>query len=359
MDPLQDIGYCLISEPSSIFDAMITDILAARHYIYLETYKFGNDATGNRFRNALTQKSREGVKVKLLLDSWGVSLPISYFSEMIRHGAEVRYFQKLVLTFDFFTKNHRRNHRKLLIIDDRICYMGSANLTAYSVNWRELQIRMTESTLVQCFKKIFYQNFNIHKTYIFNKFNYRKAIHCNGFEIIQDMPSIYRQRIKKKFEHLIAHATKSIFIETPYFLPGFKLRKALMDAAQRGVNVYILMPQHSDVKIVDLLRNRYLGMYYRAGVKLLMYTPNNLHAKDMLIDDLLFCITTANFDYRSFRYQHELALLGQQPEIVSLLRNHLEQTLSHCVPFDYDFWKTRPIIQKIFERLLVPFRHLF
>ncbi|MDP2423892.1 MAG: phosphatidylserine/phosphatidylglycerophosphate/cardiolipin synthase family protein [Bacteroidales bacterium] len=351
-------NYQLFSAPPALYEAMLSDIAAAKDYICLETYKFGNDSAGNRFRKALTEKSREGVNIKILIDSWGGGVPISYFSEMIRHGAEVRYFQKIVLAFDFFTKNHRRTHRKLLIIDDKISYLGSANITGYSLDWRELQIRIT-GDMAHCFKKIFYQNFNLYQKYIFNKLNYRKAIHCLGFEIVQDMPSIYRQRIKKKFEELIKNAQKQILIETPYFIPGFKLRKALMDAAHRGVDVKVLMPQHSDVKIVDLLRNKYLGLIHRNKVKLLLYTPNNLHAKAMLVDDEIFCITSANFDYRSFRYQHEIALLGRQKEIIKMLKSHMEETLSQCIPFNYDFFTQRPIIQKIFEILLVPFRHLF
>ncbi len=358
MQPEPMPEYQLYSAPSELFEAMLNDIASAQNYIYLETYKFGNDKIGNKFRNALTAKSLEGVRVKILIDSWGAGVPISYFSEMIGYGAEVRYFQKIVLAFDFFTKNHRRNHRKLLIIDDRISYMGSANLTGYSLDWRELQIRIT-GNIALSFKKIFYQNYNLYNKYIFNKLNYRKAIHLNGFEIIVDMPSIYRQRIKKKFELLIKNAKKKIWIETPYFIPGYKLRKVLMDAARRGVDVKILMPQHSDVKVVDMLRNNYMGLFYRNRVNLMLYTPNNLHAKALLIDDEIFCITSANFDYRSFRYQHEIALLGQHQEILSRLKNHMLETLHGCIPFDYDFFKKRPLIEKVAEKLLVPFRHLF
>ena len=101
----------LYSEPPRFYEAMLHDIEQAEKYIYLEFYKFGNDEVGLRFRDALTQAAVRGVHVKLLLDSWGVSYTETFFSELTDHGGEVRFFRKILYTFDFFTKNHRRNHR--------------------------------------------------------------------------------------------------------------------------------------------------------------------------------------------------------------------------------------------------------
>jgi len=351
-------SYILYDRPPDLYQAMLKDIEHAKDYIYLETYKFGNDSIGNRFRNALTKKAKEGVKIKLLIDSWGAGVPLSYFSDMTRCGAEVRYYKKIVLAFDFFTKNHRRNHRKLLIIDDRITYIGSANIAGHSIKWRELQMRISGPISIH-FRRNFLTSFKSYNKYLFNKFNYRKSVYFGDFEIVQDIPSIYRQRIKKKFEHLISSATKEIIIETPYFIPGFKLRKLLMDAASRGVDVKVIMPLNSDVKIVDLLRNKYLGMMHRNKVNLLFYIPTNLHAKAALFDNDTFSIGSANFDYRSFRYMYEIAIFGKNPVVVSELRKHIDETLKACIPFDYKAWMNRPLIEKIISQLLVPFRHLF
>lgn len=351
-------SYLLFEEPPVLHAAMLKDIAEARNYIFVETYKFGNDEVGHRFRDALTVKAREGVKIKLLIDSWGSGVPLAFFSEIIEHGGEVRFFNKVVLTFDFFTKNHRRNHRKLLIIDDWITYMGSANIAGHSIKWRELQIRI-EGEITLHFKRTFLTSYKYYRKYLFNKLSYRKPIHYKDFEIVQDIPSIYRQRIKKRFEALIKNASNEIIIETPYFIPGFKLRKQLIDAAARGVDVKIVMPEHSDVRMVDLLRNKYLVQMYRNNVKVLFYTPTNLHAKAALFDNEIFGIGSANFDYRSFRYMYEIMLFGKNPEIVSALRNHMDQTLKNCIPFDYEAHKNRPAFERILSWLLVPFRHLF
>jgi len=99
-------------------------------------------------------------------------------------------------------------------------------------------------------------------------------------------------------------------------------------------------------------------MLSKNNVNMLFFMPNNLHAKLMVIDNKVFSITSANFDYRSFRYQYEIALIGKEPEVLNQLQEHLQGTLSNSEAFDYKMWADRPLIEKIFEALLIPFRHL-
>ena len=133
----------------------------------------------------------------------------------------------------------------------------------------------------------------------------------------------------------------------------------MMDASNRGVAVTVIMPKHSDVRMVDILRNKYLGMLHNAGVKLLFYMPYNLHAKLLMIDEAIFSISSANFDYRSFRYQYEVALIGSEPEILRQLQDHVSETMRNSQPFDHESYIRRPLIEKIFEWILLPFRHFF
>jgi cardiolipin synthase A/B len=337
---------------------MLSDIEQAEKYIFLETYKFGNDEIGHLFREALTLKAKQGIKVKLMVDSWGVSYTESFFSELIAHGGEVRFFRKIKFTFDFFTRNHRRNHRKLLIIDDKTCYIGSANITGYSMDWRESVLKLTGG-IAESFRKSFLESFRIYNKYIFNKFSFKKIIHVHEFEIVQDNPSIYRQQIKNKLERLISKAKQEVLIESPYFLPGFRLRKILTQVAGKGVKITIILPQHSDVRAVDLLRNKYMGYYFKNNIQIVFYTPNNLHAKVLLIDGETFGLGSPNFDYRSFRYQHEIMLFGKHKGIVSEVRNHINQTLENCLEFDHVAWMRRPKFEKMLGWMLLPFRHLF
>ncbi|MBK7214413.1 MAG: phosphatidylserine/phosphatidylglycerophosphate/cardiolipin synthase family protein [Bacteroidales bacterium] len=337
---------------------MLDDISSAEKYIYMETYKFANDETGWMFRDLLVLKAKQGVKVKLMVDSWGVSYTEAFFTELINNGGEVRFFRKIRFTFDFFTKNHRRNHRKVLVIDDHICYIGSANVTGYSLDWRESVLRMTGG-IAEVFKKSFLESYKIYNKYIINKFSFKKIIHYHDFEIVQDNPSIYRQQIKNKLERIIAKAKKEVLIETPYFLPGYKLRKILSRVANKGVNVTVILPQHSDVRAVDLLRNKYMGFYFKNKVRIVFYTPNNLHAKLILVDGEVFGLGSPNFDYRSFRYQHEIMLFGKHKGIVEEIRQHLANTMQHCLEFDHIAWMRRPKFEKLLGWLLLPFRHLF
>jgi len=340
-----------------LYAEMLKDISEAKSNIYLETYRINDDSIGIKFRDALAAKCKEGVEVILLVDSWGTSATMSFFSPIIQNGGTVKYFKKLKFFIDFFTKNHRRNHRKLLLIDDKITYIGSANYTSYSLTWRESVLRI-EGDITLYFKKTFKDSLNIYKKYHFKKYAYKKTIRLGDYEIVQDIPSIYHQRIRKRYRTLINNAKEEILIETPYFLPGYKMRKAIIDAAQRGVKVTVIVPKNSDVKLVDILRNRYLGMYYQNNVKILFYTPNNLHAKCLLIDNEIFSLGSPNFDYRSFRYQYEIVLIGSNSQINESIRNHISKTMVDCEDFNYQKWKYRPKIEKLLEFILLPLRYL-
>ena len=304
-------------------------------------------------------KAAEGIEVKLLIDSWGADIPDGYFRELTDQRGEVRFFTKIKFFIDFFTKNHRRNHRKILVIDDKISWIGSANVTAYSLSWKELMLRIENDHLTVSFKKIFNLDYKLYNKYFFEKNSYIRLLRHGDFEIVRDVPSIAKKRINKKFIRLIKNADHQILIETPYFLPGYFLRKALMDACKRGVDVTVVVPRHSDVMLIDILRNRYLGPLHQEGLKFRYYMPGNLHSKAMLIDQRIFAIGSPNFDYRSFRYMHEVVLIGREEVIIRQLNQHISETINHSEPFNYETWLNRPKLQMFIEWLLLPFRHFF
>lgn len=350
--------YRLFSDPFEYYQKMLDDIARARRYVYLETFRVGNDAIGERFRNALTRAANRGVEVRLLIDYWGAgSTRSGFFDRLVKAGGEVRFFKKITLNLDFFTRSHRRNHRKLLVIDDQIVFIGSSNITGYNLNWRESVLRMVDP-IAKLFKGLFLQDYKIYNRYYFSRAYFTLPKRKGSFEIVRDVPMIAKKKISNKFIRLIREAKSSVWIETPYFLPGFMLRKALTDAAQRGVEVKVMMPRKSDVNLVDILRNRYLGPLHDKGVRFLFYDPGNLHAKLLLIDGKIFGIGSSNFDYRSFRYMFEIFLFGSEYQIARQIEAHMSKTMSASVPFVYETWQTRPLIEKFFEWILLPFRHL-
>lgn len=350
--------YHIFDDPIRYYTSMLEDIENAKHYIYLETYRVGNDSIGIKFRDALTKKARQGVKIKVLIDSWGGnSIPDYFFEELKSNQGEIRYFEKLKFNFDFFTKGHHRNHRKLLIIDNTISYIGSTNITEYNLNWRELVMRL-KSGIALKFKNLFEEDWENYNKYVIDKKANSRMVRYETCEILRDVPSISSQRINKRYVQLIKKAEDQVLIETPYFLPGYLLRKALMDAAKRGVHVTIILPKHSDVGLVDILRNKYLGNLYKSGINFLFYIPHNLHAKVMLIDDTRYSIGSSNFDYRSFRYMYEIVLIGQRKDVMDQVETHFAETIKNAQNFDYERWLHRPVINKFFEWILLPFRHL-
>ncbi len=350
--------YHLFSDPFQYYQSMLEDIEKAKTFVYIETFRIGHDVIGERFRDMLTRMAKKGVEIKLLIDYWGAGTTRSgFFEPLIQAGGEVRFFKKIKYNFDFFTRSHRRNHRKLLLIDNKISYIGSSNLTGYNLNWRESVLRM-ESDICPIFKKLFLQDFKIYNRYFFSKAYYTLPKKKNGFEIVRDVPMIAKKKISDKFIRLIKKAGESIWIETPYFLPGFMFRKALMDATQRGVDVVVIMPRKSDVNLVDILRNKYLGPLHKKGIRFLFYEPNNLHAKLILVDRKFFGVGSSNFDYRSFRYMFEIMLFGSEYHISHQIEDHFSKTMKASIPFVYSTWEDRPPIEKFFEWLLLPFRHL-
>jgi len=351
-------SFRLYSDPFQFYHKMIKDIQAAKKYIYLETFRIGADVIGERFRSALIQARKKGVEVKVLIDYWG-SGPVKngFFDTLTAAGGSVRFFKKIKYNFDFFTRSHRRNHRKLLLIDDRITYIGSSNITHYNLNWRESVLRM-ESDITPVFKKIFIQDFKLYNRYVFSRAYYTRHIRHHEFEIVRDVPIITKKKINKKFIHLIQQSKESVIIETPYFLPGFMLRKAMMEAADRGVSIKVIIPKKSDVRLVDILRNKYLGVLSKRGIEFLYYEPNNLHAKLILTDNETFGIGSSNFDYRSFRYMFEIFLFGKEPVVVNEIMAHNQKTMEATIPFNYKEWVKRPPVEKFFEWFLLPFRHL-
>jgi cardiolipin synthase A/B len=358
MNDKNELKIRMFSDPLLFFPALLSDIKNATRYIYLEIYRFRNDPIGIRVRDTLIGKCREGLEIRLLIDSWGAASNIAFFKELIDLGAEVKFFKKIRGTWDAFTKNHRRDHRKIIVIDDEITWMGSANIAGYALNWRESVFRI-KGEIATSFKNIFLDNLKIYNKFFYDKIAYTRKIDFYGFQIIRDVPSLTFQPIQRKFLDMIRNAKNEILLETPYFLPGSNLRKALGEAAGRGVKVKIIIPQKSDIHILDVLAGKYLGELAKASVHIHFYIPQTLHSKIAMVDRKYFMVGSANFDYRSFRYQHEICLYGEHKSLCRQLLSHFQQSIKDSELFKYDQWSRRPLIQRFMESLLVPFRHLF
>jgi cardiolipin synthase len=340
--------------------SILDDLKNAEKSIYFETYKLRDDVIGNEITKILVQKVKQGIEVKLLIDGYG---SMGYFplDEAITNaGGSVRYFKPLRLfLFGLLLKNSARNHRKLIIIDEKITYFGSSNLTDYSLDWKELNIRIEDKTFAKVMCLVFENSYKDYRIYDYDLYEHAKPLFANAMTIIQDKPSAVQQTVKKHWIDLIKYARRSIVIETPYFLPVHSFRKAMYRAVRRGVKVLVVIPQNSDMLLVDLLRNRYLGKCYKKGIDIMLYTPNNLHAKSLFIDEEIFSIGSPNIDYRSFRYQYELVVTGSWRKIANALLEHFTKIEKESVSFDYNDWKYRGVMIRFVEIILLPFKVFF
>ncbi len=347
----------LFDNVTDFYNSLLADIEEAKQSIYFQIYRITKEEVGERFRDALAKKAAEGVKVIVLIDAWGTGSSLNFFKPIIENGGQVKVFNSIRLDTTL-AQSHKRNHRKIIVIDTIISYIGSSNISYYNTSWRELVLRI-KGHLANPLKHIVETDFKHNKRYSYTKKRFSCSLHYHGFEIIRDIPSSIKQKVMKKYLYLIRQAKKSIYIETPYFLPGHRLRKALEEAAMRGINVQIVMPVYSDVRLVDVLRNRYLGKLHIKGVSLLYYKVANLHSKLCIIDDETFLVGSSNMDYRSFRYMHEIMLLGKHKNILDKLNEHKNKSLSQTSPFDYETWVNRSVVERFIATLLVPIRYLF
>ncbi|MDR1182527.1 MAG: phosphatidylserine/phosphatidylglycerophosphate/cardiolipin synthase family protein [Bacteroidales bacterium] len=354
------VSYKFYSFSSVWYDDLLNDIYNAKKYIYLETFKINNDSIGKQLCDALIESHERGVKVRVLVDWWGTGIANACVQSMIKKGVEVRFFKKFIPSIFLFSRNHRRDHRKIIAIDDYISYIGSANFTHYCTKWRESILR-TEGKMSMICKKIFIDNFKIYNKDITHpslRKAFRRTIRYNDFFFIREVPSLFSQRIKKNYIRLIQRSKKSVTIETPYFLPGYRIYRELIQAIKRGVKVKIVIPRSSDVKIVDSVRGAILEKLYKRGATILYYKYGNLHSKLLSIDNKIFSISSANMDHRSFKYMFEIALIGTDPVVNSLINEHLAHTELMCSEFDMQIWASRPLFKRLLSIIITPFSHL-
>lgn len=346
----------IFNDNLEFYTKVLSDIKNAKSKIYIETYIFGNDSIAKKFIKTLSEKAKEGLDVKILLDDIGSSARKKDFRIFIKNGGKLQFFRKFILSFSIITTNNYRNHRKIIVIDDKICYIGSSNIYEKSLHWRELNLRKT-GNISKLFSKCFLMSFKIADKRIYIKKKQTQILKYKDFEIIRDVPSVRYRKIRKKELFLIQNAKKNIYIETPYFIPDIKLRREFKRANKRGVKITLVIPYKSDIKIIDIFRQKYFGKLFMSGVDLLFYKPDILHSKLMIVDNKYFAIGSANLDNRSAIFQYEITLFGKNKNILTKLKRHADVSMAGSLSFDYRKWKNRSIAQKITEKALSPFKY--
>ncbi|MFK7910915.1 MAG: phosphatidylserine/phosphatidylglycerophosphate/cardiolipin synthase family protein [Akkermansiaceae bacterium] len=332
------------------FDAMISAIAGAKHYVHLEMYMFFSDNIGSNIADALSEKAREGVPVRVLYDAIGsLEADKMQWARMRDAGVTVVEYRPVA----FWRKRSgifARNHRKNLVIDGVTGFTGGMNISdewsekhSGDSAWRDTHCRV-DGPAAKHLNDLFISSWEYAtEERIFHRPDpnplreEEKKPHpdpdcetCDGCRCIvvgsQGFGS--RKEIRRLFSVHLARAEKSVRMTMPYFVPPARLRKAVYMARERGVDVSALLPRDSDVKIVDYLREGLYGKMLTKGVRLIEYLGPVLHAKTMVVDDKIAVIGSSNFDILSVLMNSEVAIVVFDEVTVDELNTQWQNDLS-------------------------------
>lgn len=343
------------------FDSLIKDLKDARQSIYLQYYIFSDDNIGHTVAEILVEKAKAGVAVNVIYDHVGsFSSRRRFFKYMERHGVDTHPFFRVTFP-QLANRINWRNHRKLVIIDNTIGYIGGMNIAdRYVVGqkdgsaWRDTHFRLRGDiirSLIYCFAVDWYflkiPDSKLNLISPPNKLHNKCAM-----QLITSGPIDTWNNISLCFLKAISSAKRTIYIQTPYFLPTDTLLNALEAAALAKVDVRIMIPRKTDSALLQLATYSYITRCLRAGIKVYTFEPGMLHAKSMTIDEDFTTAGSTNFDFRSFENNFEANLLIYDREVNAQMREIFFNDLKHCTKLKYSEWKKRPRPQRALESIV-------
>ncbi|MDE6534642.1 MAG: cardiolipin synthase [Muribaculaceae bacterium] len=352
----------IFSLGTSKFESLAEDLRHARKFINLQYYIFQDDELGREIAAILKERARVGVKVRVIYDHVGsFSVRSDFFKQLKAAGVEAYPFFKVAF-LPFASKVNWRNHRKIVIIDGEIGYIGGMNIANRYLDggkfplWRDCHLRL-EGPAVASLQYSFARDWSFMRDEVLDQECTFEARGDVGVQAITGGPMSQWNSIAHVFMRAIIGAKKRIFLQTPYFLPPETLLKALQNAALSGIDVRIMMPRKSDSWMLSLSTRSYIAECLRAGIKIYFFRPGMLHSKVLIIDDNLSSVGSTNFDFRSFEHNFEANVILYSEEINERLRGIFLNDQSHSDRIYPDAWKRRPRLQRALEsivRLLAP-----
>lgn len=365
-----DNGIGLFCDGNEKFAALLRDIGLAQREICVQYYIFNPDGLGKRLRGALTAKAKEGVKVRILYDEIGSRrLKRTFFAELLAHGGEVEAFFPSMFRLVNFRINHR-NHRKLCIIDGQVVYLGGFNvgdeylgLNPKMGYWRDTHLRMTGGVVEQA-RMLFLLDWN--KASQRHKMKpeplpppaqTQRSEGSSAVQLIASGPNSQTEHLKNMYLKMMMSARKSIYIQTPYFIPDSSFMDVCKMALLSGVDVRIMIPDKPDHPFVYSATLAYAGELLSYGVHILQYEAGFMHAKTIVVDRELASVGTMNIDPRGFRLNFEVNALIYDEEVAGRLhRQFLEdaKACSNLTPERYEARTNGAKFKESVARLLSP-----
>lgn len=357
----------LIDGPTT-YDAMFAAIENATDHINMETFIIEDDEIGQRFSELLIRKQLNGVQVNLIYDSVGsIVTPQEFFLPMRESGMNVLEFNPInPLKARKGWQVSRRDHRKLLIVDGKIAFVGGINISSvYSSGsfgrskktkgdqvWRDTHLRIS-GPVVRGFQELFLATWGEQKGELLALRDYFPVLENQGNEVVRAIGSSPKEAYSQIYVTLLSainSAETHVFLTNAYFVPDPQLLAALKGAVQRGVDVRLLLPDKTDSKLVYYTSRSYYDELLSAGVKIHERQDALLHAKTALIDGVWSTIGSTNLDWRSFISNQEInaVILGQ--EFGAQMQTMFEKDLESSKQITLEAWRNRSIGSRIKER---------
>ena len=353
----------IFSDGVEKFEALKEDIRNAKEFIHLQYYIFKKDEVFEEIVDILKEKVKEGVEVRILYDAMGCrSIFKKYWKELNATGIETAeffpaFFGKINLRMNY------RNHRKIVVIDNKIGYVGGFNVAKEYIGkdkkfgyWRDTHMKICGDAVVNLHMRFIMDWNYAAKKNLFKDLKYTHVEPYEGREkcevqIISSGPDSQLQNIRNNYLRLISKAEKSIYIQTPYFIPDEAVLSALVIAIHSGVEVRIMIPCKPDHMFVYEATYSYIGDLVNEGAHCYTYDNGFLHAKTMTVDDKVSICGTANMDIRSFALNFEVAAIVYDENKARKMRLLFEEDVKHSTKITRDMNKKRSLWFKFRERI--------
>ncbi len=347
------------------YDALGAAIDAARHHVHAEYYLIRNDATGEWFKDRLIAAAQRGVEVRLLCDGYGCfAVHRSYFRALKKAGVRLGTF--LPMRSLLLQPVNLRNHRKIVVVDGTVAFTGGLNIgDEYRGkmkgvgSWRDMHMRL-EGGAARDLQRVFYQDWFFTTGEALQAAEYFPppvARASATIAIVPSGPDTRNEAIERIFFGAIAGARRRVWITTPYFVPDQAITVAMELAAMRGVDVRIILPQHSNHAVTFHAGRSFYEPLLEAGVGVYEFVPGIVHAKTMVVDSAVSLVGSANMDLRSFRLNFEVHALIHDSALAARLEREFEQDLAQSQRVSLAAWRTRGARLRIYEgasRLVSP-----
>lgn len=337
----------VFTDGATKFDRLIADIGTAERHVHVYYYIFRADALGTRILRALTERAKAGVEVLIFWDALGGrDVHTSDLAPLLAAGGKVAVFFKNKIPLVNLRVNNR-THRKLVVIDGTIGYIGGFNVGVEYLGekakfgyWRDTHLRVTGGAVAGIQRRLL-TDWNAAAAPA-DRVRWRdhyvvEPVEAPGrvaLQIASSGPDSEWERIKFGYLKMIDSARRSVWIQTPYFMPDFAVLDALKIAARSGVDVRLMVPDKPDHLLVYPATLSYADELAQAGARIFIYRNGFLHAKTVLVDHEMGSVGTANMDYRSFRLNFEVNAFFYDADLGARLRDIYLDDLTLCTPFD-------------------------